>query len=134
MHLGYECFFLSNLVTLGLGSFILALTAIKDIKQILRSMNDQCTKNRSRRKRLEAVKQLREFVQMHAALKELRISRFHLISAFPFKSHSNINICVFFSVFGLFSSIAQPIIMFLFAWSLAAVCAGLLVVTIALVQ
>lgn len=74
-HLGYECFFISNLVTLGLGSFILALTAIKDLKGILRSMNDQCTNNRSKRKRLEAYKHLREFVQMHSALKELSISQ-----------------------------------------------------------
>lgn len=70
-HLSYEFFFLANLVTLGVGSFFMALTVIEDLKGILRSINDQCTKKRSMKKRLEALNQLREFVQMHSIIKQL---------------------------------------------------------------
>lgn len=76
VHLGYEGFFISNLVTLAIGGFLLAMAAIDDIKGILHSIDDQCTKNRSKKKRLQALNQVREFVQMHSALKQLSNARF----------------------------------------------------------
>lgn len=71
MHLGYEFFLLSNLTILGIGSFIMALTIIKDLKRILRAINAECSKKRSKIKRLEALRHIREYVQMHSAVKQL---------------------------------------------------------------
>lgn len=74
VHLAYEAFFISNLTTLGLGGYLLAMASIKDLKSILHSIDKHCAKHKSKKKRLEALTQVREFVEMHSALKQLSIS------------------------------------------------------------
>lgn len=71
MHLAYESFFISNLVSLGLGSFLFAMTAIKEMKGILQSIDAQYAENKSKEERLQALNQVREFIQMNSGIKEL---------------------------------------------------------------
>lgn len=76
VHLAFESFFISNLVSLGVGAFLYALTAIKDLKNILRSIDAQCMQKKPMRERRQAMNQVREFVQMHSELKQLSLSPF----------------------------------------------------------
>lgn len=71
IHLAYEIFFISNLVTLAVGAYFFALTAIKDLKDLLRSINDQCAVAKTVEERLQARNLVREFVQVNSALKQL---------------------------------------------------------------
>lgn len=64
-------FFISNLLTLGFGSFLFAMATIKDVKNVLRSINTQCTEGKSKEEQIQALHQVREFVQMHASMKQL---------------------------------------------------------------
>lgn len=71
VHLAYETFFMSNLVILAIGAFLFALTTIRDLKGVLNSINALSAKCKTEKDRLEVMTQIREFVQMHSALKEL---------------------------------------------------------------
>lgn len=73
MHLAYEAYFISNLVSLGLTAFLFALTAIKEMQSILHAIDAQCGKHKSKRKQLQALNYMREFIQMHSGIKELSI-------------------------------------------------------------
>lgn len=52
------------------------MTAIKEMKDILQSINAQCAKNESKEQRLQALNHVREFVQLHSGLKELSNDKF----------------------------------------------------------
>lgn len=69
--MAFESFFLGNLVALPVEAFLLALTAIKDMKNILHSINAQCMAKKPQREKLQALKQVHEFIQLHAGLKKL---------------------------------------------------------------
>lgn len=71
IHLAYETFFISNLVILAIGAFLFALTTIKDLRGILRSIDASCAKCKTEKNRLEILNQIREFVEMNSALKQL---------------------------------------------------------------
>lgn len=71
IHLAYEAFFIVNTASLGLGSYFFAMTAIEDVKSILRSINAQCTENISTKGQLQALNQVHEFIRMHSTLKQL---------------------------------------------------------------
>lgn len=71
VHLAYEVFFVANLATLALGAFLFALTAIKDLKGILRSIDAHCVESKTTDEQLLALNQIRQFVEMHSGLKQL---------------------------------------------------------------
>lgn len=71
VHLAYEAYFVSNLSTLGIGAFLFAMAAIKDLKRILRSTDAQCAQCETEENWIKALNQIREFVQMHSAVKQL---------------------------------------------------------------
>lgn len=53
-----------------LGAFSFALTAIKDLKDTLRSINAQCAGCKTEEERLQALNQIRGYVDLHSGLKE----------------------------------------------------------------
>lgn len=71
IHLAFESFFVSNLISLAIGAYLYAMTAIDDLKGILRSINVNCVKTKTNDERRLALNQIREFVDMHSALKQL---------------------------------------------------------------
>lgn len=66
MQLSYEFFFLANLITLAIGSFLIAMSSSKDIKVVLNSMNISV---HAKKNRLRTIKQYNEFVEELSSLK-----------------------------------------------------------------
>lgn len=76
MHLAFESFFVSNLISLAIGAYLYAMTAINDLKDILRSINVNCVKKKKNVERLQALNEVHEFIDMHSALKQLSNNKF----------------------------------------------------------
>lgn len=68
MQLAYEFFLLANLLSLAIGSFLYAVSVIKDIEYVLFSVNRFA---QDKKKRLETtLKWFAEFVEEQSATKE----------------------------------------------------------------
>lgn len=106
---GYQYLLNSCTLGLGIGAFWFAVTATKEIRCILRSINVKAKAKNCQSSELMVL--FAEFIDVHGIVKQL--STCNLLQSFEWLTN-----IVFCRVEHDFSGILQPIFMSLFAWSL----------------
>lgn len=131
----YHFLFLSGITASGVALYLYAMTITEDIKISLNAINEDAKKNKTR---LQAFKRLKDFIQLHSFAKQLSKSWWNFIFILYLSIESiEFNFLFFSCSLSLihdYSNIYQLIHMIIFAYSLAAICASMLLFQIELVQ
>lgn len=121
--------FVSVATSYGIGVFLYIRTITEDIKHCLKSMN---IKAKSKKNELYALEMLKNSIQLHSKAKQLSKSWLNQYCMTP-TTFQNSSVCKFRLVRD-YADIYQCIFMCTYLWSLATICAALLMFSIELVH
>lgn len=129
--------FLGLGATLGIAGLVFGINLIRDMKAVLKSINDYAVAGEHNKK--QALKKLNEFIEMHAMVKELSViyNLFMLnkkIFQWPFLPTHFRFLNVFHRRMLFFSDTLEPFAAVIFVSSLATICCAMLMIQLELVE
>lgn len=110
---------LSSLATLGIGAFLFAVLATKDIIQSMKSIDKSAM---SEKRQSKTFKRFSDFILIHSTVKQFSNYAFKWKNQFSYLIKTNWLLRLFMD----FSDIFQPLFMAIFSWSLITICITML--------